>query len=167
MNKNLVKTILETSIIIAIMQTVITYAILSYWQKDGFSMMECSFNSFATGFIYLIVCVIVPIFIVRKYIRKLDEIEAKSTKKFLIMISILLLSYLLHIGFDYILFMLDDSISKDIAETMSNIPGVEKYASKGDMAEFANIPIALINWSVNIIFGFIGICISYLFIKNA
>lgn len=166
MNKSFLKSVLESSILIAIIESILCYAILSYWQRDGLSIMECSFNSFVTGFIVLLACLIAPIPFVKKYLSQMKAENIKPVHPFLVLLTILVVSYIFYIGIDYILYFLDSSISIDISETMAKIPGTDKYASKQEILDMANYPVAFINWSVNIVFGFIGILISYIFIRK-
>ncbi|MFN6327405.1 MAG: hypothetical protein ACK5UE_11450 [Chitinophagales bacterium] len=166
MNKFPIKLILKPSLYIGLLSASVLYTIFSYLQKDGISILECSFNSFFSGIILLILCLFVPIFSINKKLIKEELFPIKAGKLFIFFIFILLLGNIIYIALDYLIFFFDNSISKDISEALIKIPGTENFATKTEILKLRNFPLAIINWVSNLFFGFIGILISYFIVKK-
>ncbi len=166
MVRQFIKPVLEASILVALLQSILSYGLLSYWQRDELSLLECSLNSFVTGLIFLLLCLFISIYFTKSYNKKSSKSGEKVINTFLFLVLILVLSLLFYIGFDYTIFYFDSTISRDISHTMVQIPGTDKYASKQDMLMLANYPLAFINWISNLVFGIIGILISYFIVRK-
>ena len=160
-----IRPILHASLILSFFQAVVTYCILSLMQNGGLSLIESSLNSFVSGLIFLLLSLFVPIFSFKENLNTSVPNE-KIIGLFSILIIVWLLSNTFFLGFDYVIFLFDNSISADISNNMVNIPGTSNYLSKETMYDLRNYPLAAINWVSNLFFSFLGILISYFIVKK-
>lgn len=166
MKKFPIELILKLSIYIGLLSSSLLYTIFSYLQKDGISILECSFNSFFSGIILLLLYLFVPIFSISKKLTQEELFPIKTGKLFVFFIFVLLLGNIIFIALDYLIYFFDNSISKDISEAMIKIPGTENFATKTEILKLKNYPLAIINWVSNLFFGSVGILISYFIVKK-
>lgn len=158
-------TIIQLSAFIGIITFTLSYATASYWQKDGFSLVEVSLLTILTGFYFFITIIVGNAVGLNKYIRSIINEGCKAVKRRYLVLLVLLFSFMFYLLFDTIIFFVDKSISIDYANALMELATANNDSLQG-IDDFAKIPFAIQNGIATFIFALIGALASILFLKK-
>ena len=150
---------LETGILIGVLTTLFCYIICSLWQGNGLSEIELILMSVLPGALIFITIIIVNYLILNPWLLKNYEKENKFLKRRYIILGIFVFSILFHVISDSIIYLVDDSISRDYVEFINSL-------GSSDVKAIDVYPFSMINFIVTIILGLIGSVISIPFIRR-
>ena len=135
------------------------------WQTDGFSMIEGSLLSLIGAFYIFITLLVVEIWGINKYIRECIAEQNQFLKKWYSVGITLIVCFLTFVLLDSLLFLIDDSVSKDYAATLQKFIK-ESGGNTAGIKQIASLPFALQNGIATFISGFLASLLSLIFIKK-
>lgn len=163
--KNNYEYIIINGVIVGFLTFLLNLLTLVYWHRDGFDLIEVSLMPILAGFYLFIVSLVFNGTFLNNGIKKCLLINIKPLKRIYQVLISLLISLLIFILFDSILFTVNNDISVDYAISLKEM--AEAYGESSlDISQFMNLPFSIQNLMVTFIIGLISSFISLIFIKK-
>lgn len=158
-------TIIQLSAFIGITTFILSYATASFWQRDGFSLMEISLLSLLAGFYFFVAIIVGNAIGLNKYMRSVISEGQKTIKRGYLVLLVLFFSFLFYLLSDTLIFFIDKSISADYGNALIKLAAANNKSLDGVEA-FVKIPFGLQNAIATFICALLGALASILFIKK-
>ena len=128
---------------------------LLYWKSDGFSVLEISFMAILGGFFYFFTCLGVSVWHINDHNKNARSRQEKPGKRWVAILLVLILGFVVLLLLDTVYFLIDDSISLEFAEALKTLMKQNNQSIKG-IDEFARLPFLTQNGIVTFMGGLLG-----------
>ncbi|WP_421889863.1 hypothetical protein [Marinoscillum sp.] len=138
---------------------------LLYWKSDGFSVLEISFMAILGGFFYFFTCLSVSVWLINDHIKNARSSQEKPGNKWVAILLILIVGFVVLLLLDLIYYQIDNSISLEFAEALKALMQQNNQSING-IDEFAKLPFLMQNGIVTFGGGLMGGLLAVPFIKK-
>jgi|GEM_PF-1957161 len=136
-----------------------------YWKRDGFDFLEISFMSIIAGIYLFIIIIPMNIIFLNRGIRYGLKNDLPILKRVYQVLLSLIIGMAVFLLLDSIYFLVDNSISKDFAQSLKEMSEANGRQLAG-IEEFASLPFGVQNGILTFVLGLLGSFISLAFIKR-
>jgi hypothetical protein len=157
--------IIELGIIVGAITFILTIITTTFWQSEGISVGETIMLPLVGGFYLFFTILTVNIIGINKIRRVSIKKNELTFKKLYQVLIILMFSVLIYTLLDFIYFLLDDSLSKDYANSLEAL--MKSTGEKtDDFKDFEKLPFSIQNIFSSLFSSIVAGIISLAFIKN-